>query len=54
MENNYVLIGLIVLTVSCIYLFYTNFQKNKEYEMLVSQVNQLRIQNEENKNTLQQ
>ena len=52
MENNYVLIGLIVLTVSCIYLFYTNFQKNKEYEMLVSQVNQLRIQNEENKKYL--
>ena len=52
MENNHVLIGLIILTVACIYLFYTNFQKNKEYEMLVSQVTQLRIQNEENKRYL--
>ena len=52
MENNYVLLGLIILTVACIYLFYTNFQKNKEYELLATQVSKLRIQNEENRKCL--
>ena len=52
MENNYILLGLIILTVACIYLFYTNFQKNKEYEQLVEQVNQLKFENQYNKQTI--
>jgi hypothetical protein len=42
MESNFVLLGLIILTVACIYLFYTSFQKNREYDALVEQVNLLR------------
>jgi len=42
MESNFVLLGLIILTVACIYLFYTSFQKNREYDALAEQVNLLR------------
>ena len=52
MNNNYVLIGLIILTVACIYLFYTNFQKNKEYEALVRQLKIIKLENEKHKQYL--
>ena len=52
MENNYILIGLIILTIACIYLFYNNFQKNKEYQMLVEKLGELKMENDNNRQYL--
>ena len=52
MENNYILIGLIILTISCIYLFYLNFQKNKEFIVLFKELEHLRNLNQETQNNL--
>ena len=45
MDNNHILIGLVVLTISCIYLFYLNFQKNKEFEELSMEVKNIKYIN---------
>jgi len=45
MENNHILIGLVVLTISCIYLFYLNFQKHQEFEELHIEVKKLKLLN---------
>jgi len=45
MENNHILIGLVVLTISCIYLFYLNFQKHQEFEELHVEVKKLKLLN---------
>lgn len=52
MENNYILIGLIILTIACIYLFYNNFQKNKEYQLLVEKLGELKMENDNNRQYL--
>lgn len=38
MENNHILIGLVILTISCIYLFYLNYTKHSEFENLSKEV----------------
>ena len=45
MNNKHILLGLVVLTISCIYLFYLNFQKYKDYEELSIEVNKLKVIN---------
>ena len=52
MENNHILIGLVVLTVSCIYLFYLNFQKHQEFEQLHVEVKKLKLLNSLTQNKL--
>jgi hypothetical protein len=48
MENNHILIGLVVLTISCIYLFYLNYTKHSDFEKLSQEVNYLKTINKTN------
>jgi hypothetical protein len=43
MEDTYVLVGLSVLTICCIYLFYLTFKSTREREFLQAQINDLKF-----------
>jgi len=45
MDNKSILLGLVVLTLSCIYLFYLNHTKYKELDELSNEVKQLKMLN---------
>ena len=45
MDNKSILLGLVVLTLSCIYLFYLNHTKYKELDELSNEVNKLKLLN---------
>lgn len=45
--NNYILIGLIILTTACIYLFYLYYNKYNEYHDIHNEVNKLKQLNTE-------
>lgn len=44
MEDTYILIGLSVLFICCIYLFYLNFKNSREREYLQTQINDLKFE----------
>jgi hypothetical protein len=44
MEDTYILIGLSVLFICCIYLFYLNFKNAREREFLQKQINDLKFE----------
>lgn len=44
MEDTYILIGLSVLFICCIYLFYLNFKNAREREFLQTQINDLKFE----------
>ena len=45
MDNKSILLGLVVLTLSCIYLFYLNHTKYQELDELSNEVNKLKLLN---------
>ncbi len=52
MDNNHILIGLVILTISCIYLFYLNYTKHNDFEKLSREVNTLKKINKVNSEKL--
>ena len=47
MNKKYILFALMFLTLSCIYLFYLNYQKTREYIELLNHVNRLKVKQEQ-------
>ena len=47
MDNNYILIGLIILTLACIYLFYLYYSKYNDYDNLHNELIKLKVLNKE-------
>jgi len=43
MDNTYTLIGLSVITICCIYLFYLNFKMSKEHEAIKNQISNVKF-----------
>ena len=52
-SNNQILIGLSILAISCIYLFYLNFTKNQESNFEKTLVKKLNLDNLENEKKIQ-
>ena len=52
-SNNQILIGLSILVISCIYLFYLNFTKNQESNFEKTLVKKLNLDNLENEKKIQ-
>lgn len=47
-KTNYVLIGMSVIAASCIYLFYLNFKKMRDFDALLAEVKDLKYIQETN------